>query len=403
MTIENVEGQALLSKALTEGSGDFLLRLLTTALMQVMEAEVSAITGGGLGERTPDRLVSRNGYRQRPLETRLGTVDLAIPKLRKGSYFPSFLEPQRRREKAFVNVVSEAYVLGVSTRQVEELVESMGAKGMSWSEVSRMSAVLDEQVTAFRTRPLGDQVWPYLWLDAVYLKVREGGRVVSKALLVAYGVDGTGVRQVLGCTLAAGEMEGAWRGFLEDLVARGLKNVQLVISDAHSSLRAAIRRVLNGTTWQRCSVHFLRNVLSRLPRKAQSFASAAVRAIFRQPDLTSAKEAAGKAIALLEPKYPEAANVVRDAEEDVLAFMSFPAKHWRQLKSTNPVERLNREIRRRTDVVGIFPNDASVLRLVTMLLAEQNDEWTVGRRYFSEGSMTEMLSGSAPPTALELR
>jgi transposase-like protein len=403
MTIENVDARALLSKALVDGSGDFLLKVLVNALQQVMEAEVSAVCNASHGERTADRVVSRNGYRARALETRLGTADLAIPKLRKGSYFPSFIEPRRRWEQAFVNVVSEAYVLGVSTRQVEELVEAMGAKGISKSEVSRMATSLDEQVRAFRTRPLGDQAWPYLWLDAVYLKVREGGRVVSKAFLVAYGVNDTGVRQVLGCAVAAGEMESAWKGFLEDLVARGLSGVQLVISDAHTGLRAGIRGVLNGTTCQRCTVHFLRNVLSRLPRQAQSFASAAVRAIFRQPDLATAKEAAGKAIELLDKKYPDAAQVIRDAEDDVLAFMSFPEKHWRQIKSTNPLERLNREIRRRTDVVGIFPNDASVLRLVTMLLVEQNDEWLVGRRYFSEGSMTEMLSGSAPPTALELR
>jgi transposase-like protein len=403
MTIENVDGRALLSKLMVEGSGDFLLKLLVDALQHVMEAEVSAVCGAEYGERSAERLVSRNGYRPRTLETRMGTADLAVPKLRRGSYFPSFLEPRRRWEKAFVNVVSEAYILGVSTRRVEELVEAMGAKGVSRSEVSRMAASLDEQVAAFRTRPLSDMTWPYIWLDALYLKVREGGRVVSKAFLVAYGVNNIGERQVVGCSLAAGEMETAWRGFLEGLVARGLSGVQLVISDAHTGLRAGIRGVFNGTTWQRCSVHFLRNVLSRLPRNAQSFASAAVRAMFRQPDRQMAKEAAGKAIALLEPKHPDAAQVIRNAEDDVLAFMSFPEKHWRQLKSTNPLERLNREIRRRTDVVGIFPNDASVLRLVTMLLVEQNDEWAVGRRYFSEASMTAMLTGSVPPTALELR
>ncbi len=233
--------------------------------------------------------------------------------------------------------------------------------------------------------------------------MRQGGRVVSRAVLVAYAVNERGERQVVGCEVAAGEMRVAWKGFLEGLVARGLCGVQLVISDAHSGLRAAIREVLNGTTWQRCSVHFLRNVLSRLPRKAQSFASAAVRAMFRQPDLAQAREAASRAIDLLEPKYPDAAAVIREAEDDVLAFMAFPEKHWRQLKSTNPLERINREIRRRTDVVGIFPNDASVLRLVTMLLSEQNDEWEVGRRYFSEGSMQAMLRGSQPPTALETR
>jgi len=403
MTTENVEVQAMLGKLLTAGDGDFLRGVLVEALRQVMEAEVSAVCNAAYGERTEERRSSRNGYRARPLETRVGTVDLAVPKLRRGSYLPSFLEPRRRWEKAFVNVVSEAYVLGVSTRRVEDLVEAMGAKGMSRSEVSRMATALDEQVQAFRTRPLGDRTWPYLWLDALYLKVREGGRVVSKAVLVAYGVDHKGERQVLGCEVASGEMQACWQAFLEDLVARGLSGTLLVISDAHTGLRAGIRTVLNGVTWQRCTVHFLRNVLSRLPRKAQSFASAAVRAIFQQPDRASAKEAVTRAIELLEPRYPDAAAVIRNAEDDVLAYMGFPEKHRRQLKSTNPLERLNREIRRRTDVVGIFPNDASVLRLVTMLLAEQNDEWAVGRCYFSEGSMSEMLNGSAPPTALELR
>ena len=403
MTTENVELQAMLGKLLTAGDGDFLRGVLVRALRQVMEAEVSAVCNAAYGERTDDRLASRNGYRARTLETRVGTVDLQVPKLRRGSYFPSFLEPRRRWEKAFVNVVSEAYVLGVSTRRVEELVEAMGAKGMSKSEVSRMAVVLDEQVRAFRTRPLGDRTWPYLWLDALYLKVREGGRVVSKAVLVAYGVDHTGERQVLGCEVASGEMQACWKAFLERLVDRGLSGTLLVVSDAHTGLRAAIRAVLNGVAWQRCTVHFLRNVLSRLPRKAQSFASAAVRAIFQQPDRASAREAVTRAIELLEPRYPDAAAVISSAEDDVLAYMEFPEKHRRQLKSTNPLERLNREIRRRTDVVGIFPNDASVLRLVTMLLAEQNDEWAVGRRYFSEGSMSEMLNGSAPPTALELR
>lgn len=403
MTNENVDARELLSKVLTEGSGDFLLQVLAEGLRHVMEAEVSALCRAGYRERSPERAVSRNGYRSRPLETRMGTVALEVPKVRRGSYFPSFLEPRRRWEKAFHNVVCEAYVLGVSTRRVEELVEAMGATGMSKSEVSRMAETLDEQVADFRERSLDDVVWPYLWLDALYLKVRQGGRVVSRAVLVAYAVNERGERQVVGCEVAAGEMRVAWKGFLEGLVARGLRGVQLVISDAHSGLRAAIREVLNGTTWQRCSVHFLRNVLSRLPRKAQSFASAAVRAIFRQPDLGQAREAAGRAIDLLEPKYPDAAAIIREAEDDVLAFMAFPEKHWRQLKSTNPLERINREIRRRPDVVGIFPNDASVLRLVTMLLSEQNDEWDVGRRYFSEGSMQAMLRGSQPPTALETR
>lgn len=403
MTDHQVEGEAVLSNVLEAGSPDFLLSLLTEALRLVMEGQVTSRCGAGYRERSDDRTVARNGYRERVLETRLGTVQLQIPKLRQGSYFPPFLEPRRRWEKAFVNVVSEAYVLGVSTRRVEELIEAMGATGMKKSEVSRMASSLDAAVDEFRNRPLNDRGRPYLWLDALYIKVREGGRVVSKAVLIAYAVNDDGEREVIGVEVAAGEMMHAWKGFLERLVARGLHGVQLVVSDAHSGLQAAIRGVLNGCTWQRCTVHFLRNVLSHMPRKAQGFASAAVRNIFRQPDLENAREAAGKAIALLEERYPDAARLVRDAEDDVLAFMSFPEKHWRQLKSTNPLERINREIRRRTDVVGIFPNDRAVLRLVTMLLAEQNDEWLVGRRYFSAGSMAELLNKGAPPTAMELR
>ena len=270
----------------------------------------------------------------------------------------------------------------------------MGAQGMSKSEVSRMAQALDEQVETFRQRPLSDHIWPYVWLDAIYLKVRDAGRVRSKAVLVAFGVSDEGFREVLGLEVAYGEMESAWSGFLESLVRRGLGGVELVVSDAHSGLRAAIRRVLNGTTWQRCTVHFLRNVLSRLPRKAHGLASAAIRNIFRQPTLDDAKAAVGRAIELLEAKWPDAAELLRDAEEDVLAFMSFPEQHWRQLRSTNPLERLNKEIRRRTDVVGIFPNDAATIRLVGMLLVEQNDEWLVGRRYFSLASMA-LITGSA--------
>ena len=355
MTTENVELQAMLGTLLMAGDGDFLRGVLVRALRQVMEAEVSAVCNAAYGERTDDRLASRNGYRPRTQETRVGTVDLQVPKLHRGSDFLSFLEPRGRWEKAFVNVVSEAYVLCLSTRRVEELVEAMGAKGMSKSEVSRMAAVLDEQVQAFRTRPLGDRTWPYLWLDALYLKVREGGRVVSKVVLVAYGVDHTGERQVPGCGVAKGEMQACWWAFLERLVDRGLSGTLLVVSDAHTGPRAAIRAMLNGVAWQRCcrgpmDGYGLHNVLSRLPRKAQSV-SAAVRAIIQQPDRASAREAVTRAIELLEPRYPDAAAVIRGAEDDVLACMGFPEKHRRWLKSTNPLERLDREIPRRTYIV----------------------------------------------------
>lgn len=374
---------------------DFFREALTAALSQYMELEVTALCNAAYGERTQERQNSRNGTRPRELETRLGTVSLEIPRLRSGSYFPSFLAPRRRWEQAFVQVVSEAYVLGVSTRKVEALVEAMGAQGMSKSEVSRMAATLDEEVRAFRERPL-EKGYPYLWLDALYVKVREGGRTVSKAVLVATGVATTGEREVVGVQVASGEMEGCWKAFLEGLVVRGLSGVQLVISDAHTGLRGAIRRVLTGTTWQRCYVHFLRNVLALLPKHTQAMAAAAFRMAFMQPTRELAQEFFAKAVAMLEPKYAEAARCARDAEEDVLAYMSFPEAHWRQIRSTNPLERLNKEIRRRTDVVGIFPNDAALLRLVTMLLAEQNDEWLVGRRYFSIESMQRLVAPEAP-------
>jgi len=398
MTEASVEGAAELGKVLELSHPDVLRRLLMRALKDVMEAEVSHLCGAGFGERSELRANSRNGYRDRALETRLGSVDLAIPKLREGSYFPSLLEPRRRWEQAFVNVVGEAYVLGVSTRKVEELVAAMGAKGMSKSEVSRMAAELDRQVNEFRGRRL-EREYPYLWLDALYLKVRQGTRVVSNAVLVAYGVAETGEREVVGCTVAAGEMEDAWRGFLGSLLERGLRGVQLVISDAHQGLRRAIRSTLNGASWQRCVVHFMRNVLTRVPKTAQAFAAAALRTAFSQLTGALAKDALGKAAELLDAKYPAAAAVVREGEDDVLTYMSFPDRHWRQIRSTNPLERLNREIRRRTDVVGIFPNAAAALRLIVMLLVEQNDEWAVGRRYFSLESMAALKPKA--PAALE--
>lgn len=401
MAEEHVDGQEALGKLLVREGGLELRQLLAQVLRQVMEAEVTALCGAAPGERSVARVNQRNGYRARPFETRLGSLELAVPKLRTGSYFPSFLEPRRRWEKAFVCVVCEAYVKGVSTRKVEALVEAMDAKGMSKSEVSRMAQGLDEQVTAWRTRPL-DRDYPYVWLDALYLKIREGGRVVSRAVLVAYAVTDQGNREVLGVDIAAGEMEDCWRSFLADLVSRGLSGVKLVISDAHLGLRAGIRAVLNGTTWQRCTVHFLRNVLSHVPRKAQSMVSAAVRNIFNQPSRELARAAADKAIELLEKHCPRAAELLREAEEDVLAFMSFPEDHWRKIRSTNPLERLNKEIRRRTNVVGIFPNASAALRLVGMLLVEQNDEWLVGRRYLSLRSMA-LVTGAptVPPRAME--
>jgi transposase-like protein len=396
-----------LGEILKDGHKDVLLAMLARALHEFMEAEATQLCGAPLGARTPERQNQRNGYRERPYETRLGSLELSVPKLRQGSYFPSFLTPRRRWEQAFVNVVATAYVEGVSTRKMEELVEAMGAKGMSKSEVSRMAASLDEQVKAFRERRLDDKEFPYVWLDAMYVKVRQqgGGSIVSKAVLVAFGVNQEGEREVLGVDIANSEMTRCWQAFLQHLVGRGLHGVRLVVSDAHSGLRAAIQAVLNGTTWQRCYVHFIRDVLSHLPKSQQGFVAAALRNVFQQTSLAHAREAMAKVITLLEAKYPFVAELLVEAEDDVLAYFAFPDAHWRQIRSTNPLERINKELRRRVRVIGVFPNDAAVLRLLAMILVEQHDEWAAGdRRYFAVSSM-RLLYGALPvePGALEER
>ena len=398
-----VELVQALSNVLEGEHSDMLKNALGAFLHILMDAQVAERCGAGYGERSAVRTNSRNGTRPRVLETRLGTVELDIPKLWQGSYFPPFLQPRRRWEQAFVNVVAEAYVAGVSTRKVEAVVEAMGAQGMSKAEVSRMAGVLDAQVDAFRKRPLEGE-FAYVWLDALYLKVREGGRILSKAVLVAFGVNGDGQREVLGVQVTQGEMERCWTSFLAGLVERGLKGVQLVISDAHAGLRKAIRAVLNGTTWQRCYVHFLRDVSSHLPKTVQGLALAALRNAFQQTTLEHAQEAMGKAVELLRPRYPKVAVLIEEAQPDVLAWFSFPEPHRKQIRSTNPLERLNKELRRRTRVVGIFPTDASVLRLVGMLLVEQHEEWTAGdRRYFSVGSMKLLAATAVPNPELEDR
>lgn len=399
MTEETVDLSAAMGNLLEQSHGDVLRSILAKALHQIMEAEVSALCGADYGERSSSRENQRNGYRQRPLETRVGHIELAVPKLRQGSYLPSFVQPRKRWEQAFVAVVAEAYVNGVSTRKVEELVEAMGAKGMSKSEVSRMAQSLDEQVEAFRTRRF-DKAFPYVWFDALYIKVREAGRIVSRAVMVAIGINEEGDREILGLAVAQSEMEFSWRAFMRSLVERGLRGVKLVMSDAHEGLRAALRAVFNGVSWQRCYVHFIRNVLAVVPKTAQGFVAAALRNVFQQTSHQAAKEAMGKVVSLLEEKYPNAALVVLDAEDDVLTYFSFPEAHWKQIRSTNPLERLNKELRRRVRVVGIFPNDAAVLRLVGMILVEQHDEWAVSRKYFSTASMAA-LAAEAP--ALEDR
>jgi putative transposase len=385
MTAEQVVGYLL------EGEGlDFLRESLSWVVQQLMEAEVSELVGAGRGERAPEeRLTYRNGYRVRSWSTRAGELELAIPKLRRGSYFPSFLEPRKRSEQALVSVVQEAYVAGVSTRKVDQVVESLGLR-ISKSEVSRICQGLDEQVEAFRSRPLEGR-YPYLWLDAKVEKVRDGGRVVRKALVLAYGVHESGYREVIALDVGEAETEAFWRSFLRSLVKRGLTGVQLVISDAHAGLKKAIAQVL-GCPWQRCSVHFLREALGHVRKDQQGMVAALLRPIFNADTGDLARQLVGDALNRLTKPLPKVAAQLEEAEEDLLAFYAFPVDHWPKLRSTNPLERVNREIGRRTDVVGIFPNDRALLRLAASVVIEQNDEWLVGKRYLSIHSLEELLN-----------
>ena len=381
---------------------DFLREAVRALVQELMEIEVTRQIGAARHERTPERKTHRNGYRHRSWDTRVGTIDLHIPKLRRGSYFPSWLEPRRRAEKALLAVVQEAYIRGVSTRKVDELVQVLGMTGISKSEVSRLCAELDEMVEAFRNRSLTGR-YPYLWLDAKYVKVREGGRVLNMALVVAVGVTDTGEREVLGLDVGLTEDGPFWTEFLRSLVRRGLNGVLLVISDAHEGLREAIRRVLGGSSWQRCRVHFMRNLLSQVPRSAQQMVAALVRTIFAQPDKAAAHAQLAEVVQRLRPRFPKAAELLCEAEEDVLAYMAFPREHWRQLHSTNPLERLMREIGRRSDVVGIFPDRASLIRLAGAILMEQQDEWIAApRRYFSQESMSKLYRSNEVLQTTEL-
>jgi putative transposase len=386
-----------LRKGMEAEGGDFLRECLLWLIGELMEAEVSAQIGAERYERSEERATQRNGYRQRAWDTRLGTVDLAIPKLRKGSYFPSWLEARRRSEQALVAVVAEAYVQGVSTRKVEALVQTLGISSLSKSEVSRMAATLDAQAEAFRTRRL-DAVYPYIWVDARYEKVREDGRVQSMAVLIAYGVRSDGVREVLGLDVGNTEDVVFWRAFFQSLVARGLRGVQLVISDAHAGLKQAIREVFVGAAWQRCRVHFMRNALARVGKTAQAMVAATLRTIFEQPSREAAEAQLRTVCQTLQARFPQVVTLLEEAETDILTFYDFPAEHHRQIASTNCIERLNKELKRRSAVVGIFPNRTAVVRLFGALLAEQTDEWLVGRRYFSEVSMRRVLhrAGDAP-------
>jgi putative transposase len=369
---------------------DVLRESVRLVVQELMELEVSELIGAELGERNPEgRMTQRNGYRPRQWDTRAGVIELQIPKLRQGSYFPAaILEPRKRGEQALLSVVQQAYVCGVSTRRVDQLVESLGLR-ISRSEVSRICALLDEQVEAFRQRPLeGD--YPYLWLDAKVEKVRDGGRVVGKAVVIAYGVHESGRREILGVDVGAAETEAFWTEFVRSLVARGLTGVRLVVSDAHEGLKQAIAKVLS-CPWQRCTVHFLRDCLGHARRDQHGLLAALIRPIFQADSGDQARDRLSEAVAHLDGKLPKVAALLEQAEEDILAFYAFPQAHWSKLRSTNPLERFNKEIGRRTDVVGIFPDDRSLIRLVGMLCLEQNDEWLVGRRYLSAAAMEPLL------------
>lgn len=397
MAISRMSLVQVLHKLGVEQDPNFLREAMKAVIQAVMEMEVSMKTGAERYERSPERETHRNGYRSRDGDTPVGTIQLQIPKLRKGSYFPSFLEPRRRVDQALHAVIQEAYVNGVSTRKVDELVKSMGIEGISKSEVSRICKTLDEAVEAFRNRPL-QGVYPYVWLDATYVKVRMQGRVLSMAVVVAVGVRDDGEREILGFDVGPAEDAAFWLAFLRSLTARGLQGVQLVISDAHEGLRKSIPVVFTQASWQRCRVHFLRNVLSLVPKTHQSIVAVVVRSIFLQPDIEAARAQLRRTIESLEGTYPKVAQLLEEAGEDVLAHLHFPAEHRRQLHSANTLERLNKEIKRRTNVVGIFPNEQAVLRLVGAILAEQQDEWAVGRRYFSQESMAK-ITRSSPPSA----
>jgi transposase-like protein len=381
--------EEVVRKVLVDEHADVLRESVKWLVGQLMEMEVSELIGAQHGERRPqDRATHRNGYRPRRWDTRAGEIELQIPKIRQGSYFPSFLQPRRRSEQALLSVVQQAYVCGVSTRRVDQLVESLGLR-VSRSEVSRICAGLDEQVEVFRTRPLEGR-YPYLFLDGKVEKVRDGGRVVRKCVVIAHGVHETGRREIIGLDVGQAETEAFWTEFIKGLVARGLVGVQLVISDAHEGLKNAIAKVL-GAPWQRCTVHFLRDCLGHARSDQHGLLGALIRPIFNAENVAAARDKLSEAVATLEGTLPKVATMLEAAEEDVLAFYAFPADHWRKMRSTNPLERFNREIGRRTDVVGIFPDDRSLVRLASMLAIEQNDEWLVGRRYLSAASMGPLL------------
>ena len=376
-----------------QGDDDFLRAVAEAVLQLLMEHDVEGLVGAGRYERGDGRLTWRNGYRDRELKTRLGTLNLRVPKLRQGSYFPGFLEPRRTSEKALVAVIQEAWIGGVSTRRVDELVQAMGLSGISKSTVSKLCKEIDERVRDFLDRPLEGE-WPYLWLDATYLKVRQGGRIVSVAAIVAVAVNTDGRREIIGLGLGPSEAETFWTEFLRGLKGRGLDGVKLVISDAHTGLKAAIARVFDAT-WQRCRVHWIRNALAHGPKGQHTVVAAAIRQAFNQPDRDSASQTWRHVADQLRGRWPKLAALMDESEADVLAYMSFPAQHRTKLHSTNPLERLNKELKRRADVVGIFPNEEAIIRLIGAVLFEQNDDWQGQHRYMQVEAMAELIAYSS--------
>jgi transposase-like protein len=398
MPEKRMTGRDWFDKMFVESHGDWLRELVTVIVHEVMEAEVSAIAGASYGERKAERNTHRNGYRDRQWTTRVGDIDLHIPKLREGSYFPTFLEPRRRAEKALVGVIKEAYVQGVSTRRVERLCQQMGIERMDKNFVSRMVQGIEAEVSAFKSRPLEGE-FPYVFADARYEKVRREGRVTSMAVLVAVGVRMDGHREVLGVEARVGERHVLWRDFLQDLSSRGLRGVRLVVSDAHEGLKRAITEVFPGASWQRCRVHFMRSMLAHVSKRYQPMVSALLKTIFAQPTMEEARRELRNVVDALQPKFPDVARLVEEAEDEVLTYMTFPPEHWRKLHSTNMLERLMRTIKARTRVVSIFPDEKSLERLVGAILIEENEEWMEARRYISEASMARLKEPSSqlPP------
>lgn len=403
MVTTSIETLAWLREQVEQADSDLLREMVRTFTEALMDAEATALCNAEYRERTPERTNARNGHRSRRWDTRVGTMAVAIPKLRKGSYFPDWLvEPRRRAERALVAVIAESYLAGVSTRRVEGLVQTLGIVDISKSQVSELARSLDATVAAFRNRPLDGGPYTYLWLDALTQKCREGGRIVNVATVVATGVNADGHREILGVDVITSEDGTGWTAFLRGLVARGLSAVQLVVSDAHEGLKQAIGAVLPGASWQRCRTHFGWNLRTRVPKAAQDLVASLVRSIFAQPAAEAVWAQHERIVAELADRFPAAADLLAEAAPDLLAFTAFPVEHWRQIWSNNPQERLNREIRRRTDVVDIFPHRAAIIRLVGASLAEQHDEWAIGRRYMSAESLAKACARAAHSPALEV-